>query len=613
MTWCIFAALMTIAHCDLDHDLSRFGKTDADYVGLIDVDWHAKRSGGVAQAEALAEKYGYISSYTTDHFIYETPDEQHGIAILSHEAPKSRQIVKLPSTEKGKVFFVCEFTDCYIGVAEFDPACREESLAVVSNVVAALPSRKPFYMADRNRTVEVGEPALPEPALVPHPVEMRLQAGRRIVHAKDITEKDVVRSRDASLPPEGYRLSVRPDCISVSSADDAGAFYAIRTLRQLAVRRWGALHLPCCDIEDFPRFAWRGLMMDEARHFYGKAAVMRMLDVMADHKLNVLHWHLSDDEGWRLPVEGIVPSSDSYSREDLREVVAFAKARHIRIVPEVDLPGHARALVRAKPDLACFPNGIGAPKNGVDNVVCPGKDSTVAFLRSLVASLAGLFPDSEYIHLGGDEANKANWAACPHCRARMGAVGAKNVSELQAWLTRELAAAVAKNGRRMVGWTEILYGGMAPENTVLMSWLGAEGGIAAAKAGRDSVMCPHEWCYFNYEQCIEDDPFEYPWWSVPLSLERAYAYDPLAGMPEEVQKHVLGGQCCLWSNQIHSEPELQWKAWPRACATAEVFWSPVGSRDWNDFRRRMMLARKRIVGKHINAASLWGGDKEVGL
>jgi len=142
-----------------------------------------------------------------------------------------------------------------------------------------------------------------------------------------------------------------------------------------------------------------------------------------------------------------------------------------------------------------------------------------------------------------------------------------------------------------------------------MSWLGAAGGIAAAKAGRDSVMCPHEWCYFNYEQCLEDDPFEYPWWSFPLSLERAYAYDPLEGMPEEARKHVLGGQCCLWSNQIHSEPELQWKAWPRACATAEVFWSPADKRDYSDFRRRMTLARKRIIAKHVNAALLLHKEK----
>jgi len=455
------------------------------------------------------------------------------------------------------------------------------------------------------RKVEVPDPVLPEQAVVPRPVALRVEgSGFRVVRKCAVGMDDIELTKDAALPKEGYRLAVSPEAIRVAVSDDAGAFYAVQTLRQLAVRRWGALYVPCCEIADHPRFGWRGLMMDEARHFYGKEAVKRMLEVMAFHKLNVLHWHLSDDEGWRLPVAGVAPSAESYTADDIREIVAFAKARHVRIVPEIDLPGHSRALIAARPELACFPGGTGAPAGAVDNVVCPGKDATLAFLRGLVASLAELFPDSDLIHLGGDEANKVNWAACPHCQKRMREVGAKNVSELQAWLTRELAAAVASHGRRLAGWTEILYGGMAPEGSVLFSWLGAEGGIAAAKAGRDAVMCPHEWCYFNYEQCLEDDPFEYPWWSCPLSLERAYAYDPLAGMPEDARKHVLGGQCCLWSNQIHSEPELHWKAWPRAAATAEIFWTQESRRDYADFRRRMVADRKRIVAMRINAAPL---------
>ena len=602
----MLAATMTIGHCDLDHDVGKFRFTGADFVGVVDVDWHARRSGRVDQASAIAEKFGYVSSYTKDHFIHETPDEQHGVAILSHEAPKSRIIRKLPSTGKGKVLLVCEFTDCYIGVTEFDSdaACRSESEAIVSNVVSSLPHGKPFYMASRDQTVEVADPVLPEPAIVPRPAKVELRDGWRVVRSCDVAEGDAVFSRDPSLPREGYRLSVREGGISVAAADDAGAFYALQTLRQLAVRRWGALYLRCCEITDFPRFSWRGMMIDEARNFYGKAAVLRMIDAMASHKLNVLHWHLTDDEGWRLPVPGVQSSADSYSAADIREIAAFAKARHVKILPEVDLPGHSRALVCARPELTCFPNGVGAPEGAVDNVVCPGKDATMDFLRQVAASVVELFPDSEFIHLGGDEANKVCWSACPHCRKRMEEVGARNMSELHAWFTRELAAAVAKAGRRMVGWTEIIYGGMAPEGVVVMSWRGAKGGIDAAKAGRDSVMCPHDWCYFNYEQCLEDDPFEYPWWSHALSLERAYAYDPLDGIPEDARKHVLGGQCCLWSPQIHSEPELQWKAWPRACATAEVFWSPVELRDYADFRRRMELARKRLVASRINAAPL---------
>lgn len=602
----LFAAILKIAYCDLDHDLGKFTPSGADFVGLVDVDWHARRSNGDAQAEKLAERYGYVSSFTKDHFIHETPDEQHGVAILSHETPKGRVIRKLPSSGKGKILLVCEFADCYVGVTEFDTdaRCRAESEQIVSNVVAELSARKPVFIADRNRTVTVPDPVLPEPSVVPRPVELKLTSGVLAVRRHAIGAEDVVLTTDATLPKEGYRMAVTPEAIRVAAADDAGLFYAIQTLRQLARWRWGAQYLPCCEITDHPRFGWRGLMMDEARHFYGKKAVERMLEAMALHKLNVFHWHLSDDEGMRIPVAGVARSAESYTADDLREIAAFAKARHIRIVPEVDLPGHARALVGLRPELACFSGGVGAPTGAVDNVVCPGKDSTLAFLRGLVASMAELFPDSEFIHLGGDEANKVNWAACPHCQKRMREVGAKNVAELQAWLTRELAAAVASHGRRLVGWTEILYGGMAPENSVLMSWLGAAGGIAAAKAGRDSVMCPHDWCYFNYEQCLEDDPFEYPWWSRPLSLKRAYEYDPLEGMPDAARAHVLGGQCCLWSNQIHSEPELHWKAWPRAAAAAEVFWSPASRRDYADFRRRMVADRKRLISLRINAAPM---------
>ena len=605
----LLSTAVTIAHCDLDHDLSKFSRTDADFVGLVDVDWHARRSGRDAQAEVLAEKCGYVSSYTTDHFLFETPDEQHGVAILSHEKPKSRVIRKLPTTGKGKVLFFCEFSDCFVGVTEFDddPRCRAESAQIVSNAVAELSRRKPVVLADADKTVELPDPVLPAPAVVPRPLALEVRPGRHVVHACDVTADHVVRTDDPSLPPEGYRLAVTPERIVVASADEAGAFYALQTLRQLAVRRWGALHLPCCTVTDRPRFGWRGLMMDEARRFYGKAAVMKMLEVMSERKLNVLHWHLADDEGIRVPLPGVKPSADAYTEADLREIAAFAAAHHVRIVPEIDLPGHSKALVAARPELTCFPDGNGAPAGSVRNVICPGKEATLDFVRSAVDRLAELFPDSPFLHLGGDEANKINWAACPDCRRRMREVGAKNPSELHAWLTGRMASFVAARGRRLVGWTEIIYGGMAPENAVVMSWLGAEGGIAAAKAGRDSVMCPHEWCYFNYEQVLEDDPFEYPWWSYPLSLERAYAYDPLAGMPEDARRHVLGGQCCLWSNQIHSEPELHWKAWPRAGATAEIFWTDASLRDFADFRRRMAVDRKRLIARRINAAPLSDG------
>jgi len=465
---------------------------------------------------------------------------------------------------------------------------------------------------------------------VPRPALLRRTGGFCTLQVKEPTAADMRLTTDATLPREGYRLTVAPSGVSVASADAAGAFYALQTLRQLAVTHWGRCYVPCCEIVDSPRFGWRGMMIDDSRHFFGTLAMKRTLDLMAYHKLNVLHWHLTDDEGWRVPIAGLANFTRagavrtsvgeteslvdrdvgreygpfSYSEAEIRELVGYAKARHIRIVPEVDLPGHCRMALKSYPELGCYPDGKGAPEGAVDNVVCLGGARAFDIVTRILDSLCELFPDSEMIHLGGDEANRINWEHCPACRARMAAVGAKDGAELQADFTARLAAHLRAKGRRLIGWDEVLAGGMVPEGTVVMSWRGAEGGIAAAKAGRSSVMCPHTFCYYNYSQCLAEDPFLYPWWSIPLSLEKAYGYDPLAGIPEAARDTVLGGQCCLWANMIPDEPELQWKAWPRACATAEIFWSPEKLRDFADFRRRLKTHRARLVDMHVNCAPI---------
>ncbi len=650
----LLAATMRLMSYNAGHCVAPDGQVDvesvvrtinvaqADYVGLHDVDWHARRTARADQPALLASRCGYLSSYTTDHFLYETPDEQHGVAILARERPRSQVIKPLPAKGKGKVLLICEFTDCYVGVTEFDadPEMRRESQAIVAATVAELSRRKPVYMVDdqgglptgehRLRDIEVADPKLPAPAVVPRPAELKLQPGWLALPVLEPTPGDLRQRVDPTVAPEGYRLRVTASGIEASAADAAGFFYALQTLRQLGTRYCGRLYFPAGEICDWPRFPWRGMMIDDSRHFFGKLAMRRTLDLMAYHKLNMLHWHLTDDQGWRLPVpgrerltrEGAIRelSTDfneigdrdtngvygpyAYTEKEIRDLVAYARARQVQIVPEVDLPGHCAMALKAYPELGCFPDAAQAPAGAVNNVLCLGKDSTLDFMREVVARLAELFPDAEYLHLGGDEVNKFNWSKCPHCQARMRAVGAKNGVELQAWFTGELAAAVAAQGKRFVGWTEVLYGGMVPEGAVLMSWLGAEGGIAAAKAGRDSVMCPHTFAYYNYSQELTDDPFEYPWWSIPLSLEKAYNYDPLAGLPESARPRILGGQVCLWSNMIPDEPELQWKAWPRTCASAEVYWSPESARDFADFRRRMEVHRRRLLAMHVNCAPL---------
>ena len=224
-------------------------------------------------------------------------------------------------------------------------------------------------------------------------------------------------------------------------------------------------------------------------------------------------------------------------------------------------------------------------------------------LKDVLDEVVAMFPD-EVVHIGGDEVNKVNWKACPRCQARMKAHGLKTENDLQAWFMGEMAAHLATKGRRVLGWDEIVLDGAAPKGCIVMSWRGAEGGRAAAAIGLQSVMCPHMSCYFDYSQSLQDDPATYPWFTHQLPLSKAYAYDPLDGIPAAQQALILGGQCCNWTEFTCNETELQWKMWPRTCATAEVFWSPASRRDFDDFLRRMITHRRRLIAKGVNCAPL---------
>lgn len=480
-------------------------------------------------------------------------------------------------------------------------------------------------------TVSFSRPDLPKPAIVPAPVSVKVTSGQWRAKATEVTDALCKMMVDSSLAKEGYRISItESNGIAVASADDAGAFYALQTLKQLATVSWGRIAFPCCEIEDRPRFGWRGVHIDDSRHFFGKAAIKRILGQMAMHKMNVLHWHLTDNQGWRLPVpayprlttvgatrklsanqknladlyEDGVYGPFAYTREEIEEVVAYARERFIRIVPEVDVPGHSAALLRAYPEHGCFhSNPSDAPANAVNNVVCAGNDQTLSMLRTVFDAVVSMFPD-EMVHIGGDEVNKINYRACPKCQDRMKALGLKTENDLQAWLAGEIAGHLAKKGRRVIGWDEILLDGMPPKDCVVMSWRGSEGGRAAAASGHQAVMCPHERCYLDYTQCLADDPAVYPWFTCPLPLEKVYTYDPLEGIPESQHELILGGQCCNWTEYTCNETELQWKMWPRACAAAEVFWSLASSRRYDDFIRRMKIHRGRLISSGINCAPL---------
>ena len=491
-------------------------------------------------------------------------------------------------------------------------------------------------------------------ALVPAPKELVWRDGMCAVAEQDV--RDV---RDAALPPEGYRLDITPGGVTVASADDAGAFYARKTLGQL--RTFGAAGggtpalpgrgavpsatiLPCCEIKDAPAFRWRGFMLDEGRHFFGKEVVKRCLDQMAEYKLNVFHWHLTEDQGWRLDIprfpelvkygsvrpESVahgstgVPGRDKpekmrtngqvygpyyYTAADVREVLAYAAARHIRVVPEIELPGHAKALLAAHPEFSCTGTHPRHPAifHGVQKeVLCAGNDAAIAFLEQVLDAVCELFPDA-YVHIGGDECPKDAWKKCPKCQARIKAQGLKDENELQAWVTRHFTDYLAKKGRRAVGWDEV-FAGNPGKDTVIQGWHirhGNKFGLLAAEAGHPTIVSDLSSTYFSLPQGVADDPFTYLSPGGRLTLEKAYSFDPYSGMTEKARPHVIGAECCMWSECTWNLYDLEFKLYPRFCAFAEVVWTaPAAPRDYADFARRMAVHRKRLIAAGVNCAPL---------
>ena len=463
-------------------------------------------------------------------------------------------------------------------------------------------------------------------ALLPKPRKMTVLAGRLALPAGGLDALDVKAETDAAIPSEGYRLHVGADGVRIASSDAAGAFYARQTLEQLLGSDGAAL--PCVEIEDAPAYRWRGLLIDESRHFMGYTAVRRLLDQMARYKLNVLHWHLTDDTGWRLEIkskprltavgavrpwsterfrrgeeDGVAYGPYFYTQEQAKEIVAYAAERHITVVPEIEFPGHAIAAIAAYPELSCL--GEKSPVKHPyqpfvwkPDVFCPGKDTTIRFFEEVLDEVCAIFP-SKTIHIGGDECVMTNWKTCPHCQARMKANGLKTTEELQHWMTRHFTDYLAAKGRRALGWDEILDGGL-PEGTAVMSWRGASAGIAAAKAGLEVVMTPCTHCYYDYGQGLEDDPHEYI--GGCITLEKAYSFDPVEGIPADKRKFVLGGQANNWAEFTINEFDLNWKLWPRTLALAEVLWTAPAVRDYPAFAARARLHRKRLVSEGVNAA-----------
>lgn len=459
------------------------------------------------------------------------------------------------------------------------------------------------------------------PSIVPAPQQVEWRDGT-------YRGTNVVDVFDAALPKAGYELTVDASGIRVASSDGDGAFYARMTLRQLAQGVGEQVSYPFCRIRDWPRFRWRGCLVDEGRHFFGKETIKKIIEAMAFNKLNVLHWHLTEDQGWRIEIRkwpeltarGSVraesPRFDNsaegdgrqygpyfYTEKEIEEIVEFAERHHVKIVPELEIPGHSRAALTAYPEFSCLGERLERRvdvKWGVKReLYCAGNDRAIAFLESVLDEYCRLFKHSEFIHIGGDECPKIRWRRCPKCQARIKSAGLKDENALQTWLMRHFAEYLMKKGRRAIGWEEMLDGGICG-NTAVMCWLGTEKAAFAATNGVDCVVCPNRLTYLDQKQGIPDDPWRSDGGGLPLS--RVYSFDPTDGVPGEFAGHVLGSEGLLWSEGIRVPEELMWQGFPRLCAVAEIMWSEKSVRDYGDFVRRLGDHIPRLRRMGVNAA-----------
>jgi hexosaminidase len=443
---------------------------------------------------------------------------------------------------------------------------------------------------------------------------------------------------------EGYKLNVTKDGVNISGNSYSGTFYGMQTLIQLlptgnsesmpiAIGKNSKLDIPLVTIEDYPRFGYRGMHLDVARHFSSISFVKRYIDYLALHKMNYFHWHLTDDQGWRIEIKkhpeltkvgawrdgtiiGRYPGTGNdnlryggyYTQEQVKDVVKYAADRHITVVPEIEMPGHASAAIAACPWLSCFPNEETViptnPSQGskqkhgkkvqetfgvFDDIFCAGNDSTFTFLQDVLDEVVPLFP-SKLIHVGGDEAPKSNWKRCPKCQARIKALGLKDEHQLQSYLIQRMEKYLNEKGKTLIGWDEILEGGLAP-NAWVMSWRGEKGGIDAATENHSVIMTPGEYVYFDHTQSKNED-------SVTIGgytpIEKVYSYEPIPKQLDSSKaKFIEGAQANLWTEYIKNPRKVEYMIFPRMSALSEVLWSPKETRNWSDFEKRLQAQFKR--------------------
>lgn len=423
--------------------------------------------------------------------------------------------------------------------------------------------------------------------------------------------------------PEGYRLTVNENGIEIAGGAPAGTFYGVQTLRKSipANAKDMQVELPAVTINDAPRFAYRGLHFDVSRHFFTTDSVKRFIDMLALHNMNILHWHLTDDQGWRIEIKKYpeltkigsqrketvigrnsgeydgIPYGGFYTQDEIRDVINYAQERFVTIIPEIDLPGHQQAALAAYPELGCTggPYEVWTQWGISDDVICAGNDKAMEFLEDVLAEVIELFP-SEYIHIGGDECPKVRWKTCPKCQARIKAEGIrgdkKHTAEeyLQSYVISRMEKFVESKGRHIIGWDEILEGGLAPNATV-MSWRGVDGGIKAAQMKHNVIMTPNTYLYFDYYQSTdtEHEPLAIGGY---LPLEKVYSFEPTDGIPEDYHKYIIGVQANLWTEYIPTFSQAEYMEMPRISALAEIQWRPKGEKDYEEFIPRLVRFTK---------------------
>ncbi len=453
----------------------------------------------------------------------------------------------------------------------------------------------------------------------------------------DASSNTIIIELAESLAAEGYHLEVTPEKIHITAQQAAGAFYAIQTLRQLlpaeieSQKAVDAIQwkVPVVTIQDAPRFSYRGLHLDVGRHFFPVEFIYKFIDLLALHKMNRFHWHLTEDQGWRIEIkkypklqeisafrdETLIGHYNDqphqfdgkryggyYSQEEIRKVVAYAESRFVTVIPEIEMPGHSLAVLAAYPELACHegPFKTGNKWGIYNDVFCP-TEATFEFLENVILEVIELFPNSPYIHIGGDETPKLQWKNSAFCQQLIKEQGLKDEHGLQSYFIQRMEKFINSKGKQIIGWDEILEGGLAPNATV-MSWQGIEGGIAAARQGHDVIMSPTSHCYFDYYQSRSDDE--------PLAiggyipLDKVYNYEPI---PEELteaeSKHILGAQGNLWTEYIPTGEKAEYMVYPRAIALAEVVWSQLENKDYDDFAQRLSHHFKRLDELNVNYAN----------